>query len=205
MNFILFSSLSFIFFLCFSFSAHGEHVIGPKIGYVKWGTNSVNVAGSNIQFDDVSTSSLGVEYLFILNKRLHIGGEFIYEDLEPTTGLQTADDIPFFQTPRNDINVYRYTGVANYYFQTGDFFKPYIGLGLGSARMGIHARNSATLKGYTYMYKLGFNTRFSRRIGLAVEYRNAYISMDDAYGNQMKSRNNEYFIGLNIYFGAVKK
>jgi len=177
--------------MCISFAVQAQHKITPKIGYIDWEKNTVNVAGTDINYKNGSFAPAGVAYGYIFNNTLYLGGELIFEDLNSTSGSFSNS---------NDINVYRINGVLNYYLND-NFFKPYIGLGLGYAEMGIHAAESAELRGYTYMGILGLDMQLSHKLGLSIEYRNAYISVDDPSNNGLKTRNNEFFIGLNIYFG----
>ena len=192
MKYKLYSCILFALALCLSFSVQAEQQLTPKIGYIDWGTTTVNVAGTDVNFKDGSAAPAGISYGYIFSDTLYLGGEFIFEDLDPTEGSYSND---------NDINVYRFNAILNYYFPSGDLFKPYIGAGLGYVKMGIHAAENATLQGYTYMGILGFDMKFNHRVGLKLEYRNAYLSVDDSSNNQLKSHNNEYFIGFNIYFG----
>ena len=192
MKYKFYSTLLFTVLISLSITAQCEQRLTPKIGYIDWGKNTVNVAGTDIEFKKGSAPPAGVEYGYIFGDTLFLGGELIFEDLDTTVGRYSNS---------NDINVYRLNAVMNYYFLSGDFFKPYVGIGLGYAKMGIHAAENATLQGYTYMGKLGFDMRFSSRLGLNLEYRNAYISVKDSSNNQFKSRNNEFYVGLNIFFG----
>ena len=188
----LFSRILLFIGIVLSLSVHAEHKLTPKLGYIDWEKNTVNVAGTDINYKRGSFLPIGVSYGYILGDALLLGGEFIYEDLDLTDGRYSNS---------NDINVYRLNALLNYYFLPGDSFKPYIGLGIGYASVGIHAAENAKLQGYTYMGIAGFDMQFTQRIGLNLEYRDAYISVDDSSQNQLKSRNNEYFIGINIHFG----
>ncbi len=192
MKYKFFSYLILIFGMCLPFSIHAQQKLTPKIGYIDWEKNTVNVAGTDVNYKRGSYPPAGVAYGYIFHDSLFLGGEFIFEDLDLTDGRYSNS---------NDINVYRINALLNYYFLSSDFFKPYVGFGLGYAKMGIHAAENASLQGYTYMGILGFDMQFTRRIGLNLEYRNANFSVDDSANNQLKSRNNEIFVGVNIYFG----
>lgn len=188
----LFSFMLIVFSMCLSLSVQAQQRLTPKYGYIDWEKRTVNVAGTDIDYKRGSFQPIGVSYGYIFFDRLFVGGEFIFEDLDLTTGAYSNS---------NDINVYRLNAMVNYYYLTDEFFKPYIGVGYGYAEMGIHAAQNAELRGYTAMGIVGLDMKFSRRLGLSLEYRRAYMSLDDPSNNQLKTLNNEFFVGLNIYFG----
>ena len=192
MKFKLLSTVLIGFGLCFSLPVMGQHRIGPKFGSIDWEKQTVNISGADIEYKKGSPPPIGVSYGYIFFDSFYAGGEFIYEALDSTTGLYSIS---------NDINVYRINAMLNYYFLKNDFIKPYAGIGYGYTEMGIHAAESAELHGYSAMGIIGMDLKFNKLMALNFEYRRAYLSIDDQSNNQLKVHNNEFFIGIQFYFG----
>lgn len=188
-----FSGLLFVIGTCFSFSAQSQIIVSPKSGIADWETKDVNISGTTMVFKRGYRPSIGLEYGYMFDNNVSLGAELTHEDLD-------SDSI----WGRDDADVTRFMGVAKYSFRLRDGIEPYIGIGMGWVGMDISGSIITRFTGYSYMGRVGIFTPISRRMGVSMEIRNAYLSMNDGDSNEFKSHINEVFISLNILIDSVQ-
>ena len=167
-------------------NVYAENIIGPKLGYVSWGQDTATIGGQEITFRGENIRPVGVEYNFVFENGLSLGGEFLYQEL----GVKNSST--------GSANVYRYMVVSKYFFPEMGNVRPFIGVGVGRAQISIHGTESepnARLSGPVYTQNAGVEFEFGDRMGLGLEFRRAHLRMRDD-NDEMSSRNNELLFQL---------
>ncbi len=172
----------------------GQVILNPVLGVQQNDTEQITVNSNVITFkNDGDTGVLGFQGGYLFDFGLALTGEILLSKIEFEN--ETAG------SRRGEINMGSLTSQATYYFNQDQRFQPYIGIGLGS--MGAEIDNSNTnidMEGYRSEGKVGFLVQFNDTMGLTVEYKCTYFSLEDEDNdnNTYKSRGNYLGAGFSI-------
>ena len=189
-------AISFLAVFALPVSVHaGEVLLIPKLGYHQNDTTEFTIGTNVITINDGGDAGvLGFEGGYLFDFGLALTGEVLLYQLDVLN--ETAGP------SRGEINVAAFTANATYHFNHDSIFQPLIGAGIGSQVASLENSNSnVDMVGYRVQGKLGFLVKFSDKIGMEVEYKRVYFSLEDEdnSNNTFKSRGNFFGAGLTIH------
>lgn len=174
----------------------GSFLLIPKLGVHQHDTSEITIGSNVITLKDKGDAGvLGFEGGYLFDFGLSLTGEILLYQLD----VANETDGPL----RGEVNVGSFTANATYHFNHEGRFQPLIGFGFGSQVADIENSNSnAELIGYRVQGKLGFLLEFTDNIGMILEYKRVYFSLEDEDNDTItySSRGNFYGAGVAIQF-----
>jgi len=179
-----------------SLHAAGGVMLIPKLGFHQHDEDKLVIGTNVITFKQgADTGVVGFEGGYLFDFGLALTGELLLYQLNVID--ETAGPL------RGKLTVSALTANATYHFNREDRFQPLIGIGIGTQDASLDNSNTnRDFIGYRVQGKLGFLVKFSDTIGMTMEYKRVYISMEDEDNDTItyKSRGNFYGAGLTINF-----
>jgi outer membrane protein W len=173
----------------------GEILLIPKLGYHQQDNAEIQIGSNVITLKNNADSGvIGFEGGYLFDFGLALTGEVLLYQLEAEN--ETGGPL------RGEVNVAAFTANATYHFNHDGTFQPLIGAGIGSQVASVENSNSnADFVGYRVQGKVGFLVKFTDTIGMTMEYKRVYFSLEDEDNDTItyKSRGNYFGAGLTIH------
>ncbi|MDH5408271.1 MAG: porin family protein [Gammaproteobacteria bacterium] len=189
----------FCLFVIGTSSVHAEVIIMPKWTTVEWSSRNFSFGNHDIVFEKSSSTILGVEAGAWFSNNFGVTGEFIFLDYDIASNNNRTNSLEY---TNGYANVYHYNAYAKYFLPLSDKFLTYAGLGLGRVNVSVHSDPNPTMSGYSKIANIGFIYRFNSVIGLAADFKSAYMDIKDETATlyRLKTHYNTYQLGVSITF-----
>lgn len=143
-----------------------------------------------VNFDDRSTSALGIEYEWRFPKGFTVGAELSGFRHEWTSSIATTGDLATLNFLVN----------GKKYFAVTKWFNPFVGFGVGAATGDFEGPGgNTTIGGFAAQVMAGIEFRF-QQVGIYTEVRHFVAEPEDDYGDDIDVSGTGVYGGLSIHF-----
>jgi opacity protein-like surface antigen len=162
-----------------------------KTGAFNMSGTSQAIGGQPSSFKKSSKPVVGLEAEFRHRNGLAFGVEVLYYKNELSlNGSQLNGDQEVIASMLN----------AKYYFAPNSWLYPFVGVGGGLANAKFSGDVSGTMTGPVYQAMVGADVRFSRSVGLYLEYKFLNATTTDSTGQKLDVGGSGILAGLSVVF-----
>ena len=169
----------------------GSNYIHIKAGSYDFDTRQQTVLGHTIDIDDNNSSYFAVEYQHIFDNNFSIGGEILEAQHEYT---DTANN------NRGDIYSNLFLFKAKYNFDITNWLNSFIGVSAGFSVIEMEGPVNRDMAGSVFGYGAGLTFRFSRHVGLTLQYSQMDSEPEDSAGNTLDISGRNLSANVSLFF-----